>query len=121
MASDIALKIYIPEKLLVDKSVYRIVLPCDGKTLTVIKDRAPTLLALDMGTIRILNEADETVEEIFVSGGAVDIKENTCTILTEGSYNKNDMSLDRAKALNEEFPNFFHEWLIKVFEKETKK
>lgn len=116
MANDIELKIYMPERLVLDKKIYRVVLPTDEKTLTVIKDRAPTLLALDMGVIKILNENDEVTDEYFVADGAVDIKENTCTILTESAINRKDLSLEKARELYNEFHNPFYEWLVKVFE-----
>lgn len=116
MALDVQLKIYMPEKPVLDKKVYRVVLPTDEKTLTVIKDRAPTLLALDYGVVRILDESDNAVEEYFVAGGAVDIKENTCTILTESAINRKDLNLEKAREMYSEFHNPFYEWLVKVFE-----
>lgn len=116
MALDIALKIYIPEKLIIDKKVYRVVLPYKGNTLTVIKGRAPTLLPLEMGAVKILDESNKTVEEYYISGGAADIKEDTCTILTEAAFEKSSLDLAQVKALNEEFPNPFYAWLEKVYE-----
>lgn len=118
MALDIALKIYIPEKLIFDKKVYRAVLPYEGNTLTVIKGRAPTLLPLEMGAVKILDESNKTVEEYFISGGAADIKEDSCVILTEAVFAKNELDLEKARALNDEFPNPFYQWLVGVFEKE---
>ena len=117
MAQDIELKIYIPEKCMVDTRVYRVVLPTDGKTLTVIKDRAPTLLALDMGIIKILDENDNVTDEYFVADGSVDIKDNMCTILTESVFNRKDLSLEKARGLYDEFHNFFYEWLVHYFER----
>lgn len=116
MALDIALKIYIPEKLIIDKKVYRVVLPYKGNTLTVIKGRAPTLLPLEMGAVKILDESNKAVEEYYISGGAADIKEDTCTILTEAAFEKSSLDLAQVKALNEEFPNPFYAWLEKVYE-----
>lgn len=112
MAKNITLTIYMPEKRVLEKQVYRVVLPYADKTLTVIEDRAPTLLALDMGIIKILNENDEVIDEYFVADGAVDIKENTCTILTESAFAKKDLSLEKAQELYNEFHNPFYEWLI---------
>jgi len=119
MAKDVKLIIYMPERRVVEKDVYRVVLPTDGKTLTVIKDRAPTLLALDMGIIKILDESNEVVEEYFVADGAVDIKNNTCTILTESAINRQELNLEKARELYEEFHNFFYEWLVKYFENKS--
>lgn len=116
MAQDIELKIYMPEKLVVDERIYRVVLPFAGKTLTVIKDRAPTLFALDMGIIKILDEQDNVIDEYFVADGSVDIKDNTCTILTESAIHRQELNLEKARELYAEFNNFFYEWLVKYFE-----
>ena len=118
MALDIALKIYIPEKLIADKKVYRVVLPYKNKTLTVIKGRAPTLLPLEMGEIKILDESNATIEEYYISGGAADIKEDSCTILTESVFEKSSLDLAKVKAMHEEFPNPFYEWLYKLYQRQ---
>lgn len=116
MALDIALKIYIPEKLILDKKVHRVVLPSNGKTLTVIKGRAPTLMVVDMGIVRILDDNNQIAEEYFVSGGAADIKEDTCMILTESAINRKDVDLAKACELYDEFCNPFYKWLIEQLE-----
>ena len=117
MAQDINLTIYMPEKRVMNKKVYRVILPTDGGTLTVIKDRAPTLLGLDMGILRILDENNEVTDEYFVADGSVDIHDNTCTILTESALNKKDLNLEKVHQLYDEFHNPFYEWLVKIFEK----
>ena len=58
MAKDIGLKIYTPEKLALDKEIYRVVLPQGRSNLTIIKNRAPTSLILDTGVLQILNEGN---------------------------------------------------------------
>jgi len=120
MALDITLKIYMPEKKALDKKVHRVVLPSDGKTLTVIKDRAPTLLFLDTGIVQILDDDDKITEEYFVANGAVDINNDTCTILTESVIDRREVDLNKARELYADFPNFFYEWLVKFFENEKK-
>ena len=120
MAKNIALKIYIPEKIILDEKVYRVVLPCGGKTLTVIEDRAPTLMPLDVGLIKILGDENQVTDEYFVSGGAADIKENTCTILAEAVFKRAEIDLAKARELCTEFRNPFYEWLVKFFEDEEK-
>ena len=41
--------------------------------------------------------------------------------LTEAAFAKKELSLEKARALNEEFANPFYEWLISYFEKENGK
>ena len=121
MTANIGLKIYMPEKLVLSQKVYRVVLPADDMPLTVIQGRAPTLMALDMGAVKILDERGEATEEWLISGGSADIREDACTILTEAAFAKKELSLEKARALNEEFANPFYEWLISYFEKENGK
>ncbi len=113
----ITFKIYMPERLVTDEKVHRVVLPNDGKTLTIIPERAPTLATLDMGIVQILDENNQTTEEFFISGGVADIKEDTCTILTESAFNSKDLDLEKARALYDEFNNPFYKWLVEWFEK----
>lgn len=121
MAADISLKIYLPEKLVLDTKVHRISLPSDDMPLTVIRNRAPTLMALDIGAIRLLDENEQTAEEWLIAGGAADIKENSCTVLTEAAVKKDTLNLEKAQALNDEFPNPFYLWLVHYFEQEKGK
>lgn len=120
MAKDIELKIYMPEKIVLDKKVYRVVLPYNDKTITVLKDRAPTLISLDMGIIQILDEAYNVVDEWFVADGMADIKNDTCIILTEACFDKKELNYQKVKELNKEQPNPFYRWLEEIFEKEER-
>lgn len=119
MTAKIDLIIRMPEKITLDEKVYRVVLPYDDKRLTVIEDRAPTLMALDFGVLQILNEKNEVKSEWFIAGGIADIKENTCVILTEAVCNKNEIDLDKARELYQNFANPFFEWIVKYFERNT--
>lgn len=120
MALDIALKIYIPEKLVLDKKVHRVVLPSAEKTLTVIKGRAPTLMMVDRGLMQILDEDNRLIEEYYISGGAADIKGDTCTLLTEAVINRNDIDIAKAQELYDEFANPFYKWLVEELSKSIK-
>ncbi len=111
MAADIELKIYMPERLALSTKAYRIFLPSDDKPLTVIKGRAPTLMALDMGSVRLLNENNGVEEEWLISGGAADIHDDTCTILTESALARKELTVEKAEALYADFPNPFYKWL----------
>lgn len=117
--SDIAFKIYMPEKQVLDAKVYRVVLPTGGKTLTVIKGRAPTLVALDMGIVQVLDTNNLPKEEYFIAGGAADIKNDTCTILTEAAVNRKDINLEMVRQMYEEFANPFFKWVMERLELEA--
>ncbi len=118
MAKDIELKIYMPEKQVLNQKVYRVVLPFDNKTITVLKDRAPTLIGLDIGIIQILNEENNVEDIYFIAGGCADIKSDTCTILTEGAINKKELDLDKIKEMDKNYHNQFYKWIIDYCQKE---
>lgn len=116
MAKDIALKIYMPGKVVLDDNVYRVVLPCTGgNTLTIIDRRAPSIVALDMGAVQILDENNSSVREFYISGGMADVKNNVCEILTEAAFDKSDLNKEIVEEMNREFPNPFYKWLVDKF------
>ena len=117
MALDINLKIYIPEKIILNQNVYRAVLAFDNKTITVMNKRAPTLVALDMGGMQILDENNDIIDEYYLSGGVADIKENSCIILTESAFRKNDLDLEKVIEMNNQFKNPFYSWLIEEYKR----
>ncbi len=118
MALDIQLKIYMPEKLVLDTKTYRVILPSNPMPLTVIKGRAPTLMTLDMGALKILDESNRVIDEWLISVGSADIKEDSCTVLTESAFRKSDLNLDLTRQLYQDFPNPYYKWLVDYFEHE---
>ena len=108
----------MPEKQVLSDKVYRVVLPFDNKTITIIKDRAPTLIALEMGVIKILDEDNNITDEWLTAGGCADIKNDTCTILTEICLNKKELDLKKVSKMNEDFPNPFYKWILELLKLE---
>jgi F0F1-type ATP synthase epsilon subunit len=118
MAKKIGLKIYTPEKLALDKEIYRVVLPDGRLNLTVIEDRAPTSLILEAGVLQILDEADNVAEQYFVDTGVVDVAENICTISTLHLIKTDKINAEKAKAMIAEEPQSakFYEMIEKYFQ-----
>ncbi len=116
MSLDISLRIYMPEKMALEKKVYRVVLPYDGgKTITIGKGRAPSIISLEMGKIKVLNEKDEIVDEFYFSGGVADVKKDECSILTEGVFDKKDLNKEKVQEMYKDFPNPFYKWLAEQY------
>ena len=116
MSLDISLKIYMPEKVALEKKVYRVVLPYNGgKTITIGKGRAPSIISLEMGEIKVLNEKDEIVDEFYFSGGVADVKKDECSVLTEGVFDKKDLNKEKVLELYQNFPNPFYKWLVEHY------
>ena len=118
MAKTIGLKIYTPEKLALDKEIYRVVLPDGRLNLTVIEDRAPTSLILESGVLQILDEADNITEQYFVDTGVVDIAQNICTISTLHLIKTDKISSSKAKEMANSEPQAikFYNMIGKYFE-----
>ena len=118
MSKKISLKIYTPEKLALDKEIYRVVLPDDRLNLTVIEDRAPTSLSLEAGVLQILDEADNITEQYFVDTGVVDIAQNICTISTLHLIKTDKISSSKAKEMANSEPQAikFYNMIGKYFE-----
>ena len=113
MSLDISLKIYMPEKVALDTKVYRVVLPYDnGKTITIGKGRAPSLITLEIGELKILDEKDEVVQEFYFASGVADIKNDECIILTESIFDKKDLNREKVQEMYNDFPNHFYKWLV---------
>ena len=117
MAKDIGLKIYTPEKLALDKEIYRVVLPQGRSNLTIIKNRAPTSLILDTGVLQILNEGNEPVEKYFIDTGVADVAENKCTISTLHFIKTDKITSSEAEELAVSEPQSaeFYQMIVQYF------
>lgn len=118
MVKRIGLKIYTPEKLALDKEVYRVVLPDGRINLTVIEDRAPTSLILEAGVLQILDESELVKEQYFIDAGAVDIAENKCTISTLHFIKTDKIDAKKAEEMSAAEPqsSVFYQMVVKYFE-----
>ena len=105
MAENITLQIYTPEKTVLNKKVYRVVLPYGKINLTLIDDRAPTSLVLHPGLLEILAEDDRVVEAYFIDGGVVDAADNVCKISTRNIIKQSKITLEQALELKKQKPH----------------
>jgi len=118
MAEKIGLKIYTPEKLALDKSVERVLLPDGRLNLTVIADRAPTSLILEAGVLQVMDAEGAVSEQYFVDTGVADIAANTCTISTLHLITTGKISCDEARemAINEPQSAEFYNMIVHYLE-----
>ena len=104
MAENVTLKIWTPERTVMNKKVYRVVLPYGTKNLTVIEDRAPTSLVISAGVLQILDEQDNVVSRYFIDNGVADIADNVCKISTRHFLEYSHIDADKAAQLKESEP-----------------
>lgn len=105
MAENITLQIYTPERTVLNKKVYRVVLPYGRTNLTLLEDRAPTSLVLHAGLLEILKEDNSVAEAYFVDGGVVDMADNLCKISVRNIIRREKITHDEALKCKEEQPH----------------
>lgn len=79
----IALTILLPDKIYTTEKADKVILPYDKGNLTVINQRAPTVMLLNNGLIQCLNEKNEITKMWYINSGMADIANNICRIATE--------------------------------------
>ena len=112
----INLKICLPDKAFDEENNAKVVLPIINGTLTVIDDRAPTMLLLKSGVVQLLDKNNKPVKRWFINGGVADIANNACTVATEEAVELSGISLNDAEEKAKESP-FYREVYnyLKVF------
>ena len=104
MAENVTLKIWTPERTVMNKKVYRVVLPYSDKNLTVLENRAPTSLVINAGVLQILDENEKVKEWYFVDNGVADIADNVCQISTRHFIEHSRITADEALKLRDAEP-----------------
>ncbi len=79
----IELKICLPDKVYVQTSADKILLPVDEGNLTIIHERAPRSQLLQAGVIALLDASNQAFKKWKISGGVAEIAEDVCQIAVE--------------------------------------
>ena len=98
MEKGIIFRISRPYKIYRTSMAPKVVVPGVKGDLTVLIDRAPTLVQLRNGLVQILDKSDKVVERYFVKGGIADIARNRCAISTEKVVAYENTSVEKATA-----------------------
>lgn len=94
------LEIVTPEKILFKDEVQFMVAPAVDGEIGVMKNHAPLVAALKIGVMRY-NDSKGTEKKIAVSGGFMEIIDDTGRILAETAEKGEDIDVLRAKAARE--------------------
>jgi F-type H+-transporting ATPase subunit epsilon len=94
------LEIVTPEKILFKDEVQFMVAPAVDGEIGVMKNHAPLVAALNIGVMRY-NDANGTEKKVAVSGGFMEVIDNTGRILAETAEKGEDIDILRAKAARE--------------------
>jgi F-type H+-transporting ATPase subunit epsilon len=89
--------IVTPEAQVMDETVTQVVLPAHDGEVGILTDRAPLLVKLGLGPLRV-DVAGGQRRELFVEGGVAQMKDNRLTILTNEAIPPGEIDVDAARA-----------------------
>lgn len=85
-----------PEGLVFDQSVTGAIVPAHDGQIGILTDRAPILLKIGAGELR-LHLAGGTDSTLFVAGGVAQMKDNVLTILTDEAVTPAKLDVEAAR------------------------
>jgi F-type H+-transporting ATPase subunit epsilon len=86
-----------PEQQLLDESITQAIVPGHDGLVGILTDRAPVLMKLGTGAMRI-DRAGGKTSWFFVDGGVAQMKDNKLTILTNDAKAANEIDVESARA-----------------------
>lgn len=99
---EIIFRLSRPFKVSRTAAVSRVQLPVVGGAVTILPDRAPTLLLLTNGVLQILDREGKPLERFFIKGGVADVARNRCAVSTEKVVSFDKIDLLRATEKRDE-------------------
>ena len=89
--------IVTPEQQVLDESLTQAVLPAHDGLIGVLTDRAPLLVKLGQGPLRVDLAGGQT-QNYYVEGGIAQMKDNRLTILTNEATPAGEIDAEAARA-----------------------
>src|SRR5437588_12841223 len=86
-----------PEQQLIDEPITQAIVPGHDGLVGILTDRAPLLMKLGIGALRI-DRAGGAKSYYFVDGGVAQMKDNRLTILTTEAIASAELDAEAARA-----------------------
>jgi F-type H+-transporting ATPase subunit epsilon len=86
-----------PEQQVLDESIVQAIVPGHDGKVGVLTDRAPLLLKLGLGEMRI-DLANGQKKTFYIEGGVAQVKDNKLTILTQEATPATSINAESARA-----------------------
>lgn len=86
-----------PEQMLFEGSIMQAIVPAHDGLIGILTDRAPLLVKLGVGPLR-LDIGQNQSEFFFVDGGVAQMKDNRLTILTTEASRASEVDYEAARA-----------------------
>ena len=105
MADALTLRVITPEEIALDTTTGSVQLPAVDGGMGVLPKHAPMVTALGTGLVSYTSDAGglrgPQENDLFVSGGFAEVRDNTVRIVTETSERLGDIDVERAKSAEE--------------------
>jgi F-type H+-transporting ATPase subunit epsilon len=86
-----------PEQQVLDETVTQAILPAHDGQIGILTDRAPLLVKLGLGPLRLDLSAGQR-RTLFIDGGIAQMKDNRLTILTQEALAPDAINVETARA-----------------------
>src|SRR5215218_285357 len=89
--------IVTPEQQLMDEPIQQAIVPAHDGLIGILTDRAPLLVRLGLGPLRIDLAGGQT-RHFLIEGGVAQMKDNRLTILTDRAVPATEIDAETARA-----------------------
>ena len=86
-----------PEEQTFDQTVTQAILPAHDGNIGILTGRAPLLVKLGQGVLR-LDVQGGTRQQFYIEGGVAQMKDNRLTVLTQEALRPDDVTKESARA-----------------------
>ena len=102
MRNEIIFRLSRPYKISMTAAVAKVVLPAANGDITILPDRAPTLILLTNGLLQVLDKDNKPQERYFIKGGVADVARNRCAVSAEKVVAFDNIDIARATEKRDE-------------------
>lgn len=80
MEKNVRLKIILPDRVYKEQDARRVIIPGLEGDMTILPERAPAVVTLANGYVRVLDGQDNATDKYFIIGGLANIADDVCTV-----------------------------------------
>jgi F-type H+-transporting ATPase subunit epsilon len=95
MSGSLTLRVITPDRIVLDTTAEAVRVPASDGLMGFLPRHANLVAALDVGLLSWRESGKE--HEIFVSGGFVEVRENTVRVVSEAGERPADIDVERAR------------------------
>jgi F-type H+-transporting ATPase subunit epsilon len=99
-ASEFHCTVVTPERVVLERRARFVALPAHDGEIGILRGRAPLLVKLDVGHLRV--ESEEGSESLIIDGGFAEVIRDRLTVLTQQAQAADELDREGAEALFEE-------------------